>query len=116
VRRSWLVLTLLALSALPLLAHPIMIGTRPGEVEGRVFESGSGAGIANLVVKLTPSKKLTDRRHITATDQAGEFRFSGLQRGLYLLEVFQGTTLLHRSVVDAARASQQTIELRRSAS
>lgn len=91
----------------------IELKVEEGHVSGRVFESASQSGIANLTVRLTPAKSAKQAEKITTTDQNGEFRFNNLDRGKYLIEVYQGVTLLYRSVLDTRQDSKKVIGLKR---
>ena len=67
--------------------------------EGRIYDSASGAGIADLTVRLIPPKGAKPPVKITTSDEKGRFRFKKLQNGKYQLEVKQGVRLLYRKEI-----------------
>jgi len=83
------------------------------KLDGRVHEAGSNKGIPGLTVKLIPPTASQKPEKITFTDPKGEFHFLSLASGKYLLEVYQGVTLLHREVMTLDRDIRREIELRR---
>jgi hypothetical protein len=94
-------------------AEPIEINVTQGTVSGRIFEATSRAGIGGLIVKLTPSRaanrpqKITQK--ITTTEPDGRFEFTNLDKGRYLLEVYQGLTLLYRDVIDTGQETHKEL-------
>jgi hypothetical protein len=68
-------------------------------------------GAAGLSVSLSRPVALNKPKLITATDEQGQFNFSNLERGQYLLEVFQRLTLLYRQLVNVPSATDQNIKL-----
>ncbi len=82
-------------------------------LDGQVHETMSNKGISGLTVKLIPPKASPMPEKITFTDHNGEFHFLALDRGNYLLEVYQGVTLLHREVVALDRELRRDIALAR---
>jgi hypothetical protein len=82
------------------------------DFSGRIYEAFDNKGISNLVIKITPPRTLKAPQKITTTDQEGQFNFSGLEVGRYLLEVYQGPTLLYRDVVDLNKETNKNIMLR----
>jgi len=116
--KRWRLIFPIALLTLPALllsldARAIELNVERGTVSGRIFEAGTGHGIPNLVVKLIPSRQLQAPQKITATNADGGFKFVDLRDGRYLLEVYQGITILHRSVLDTNVETHKVIELRR---
>ena len=83
------------------------------KLEGQVAEETTQRGIPALNVKLTPSRELRQPQRITSTNWDGQFRFSDLSRGRYLLEVRQGVELLHREIVTIETDTRKQIKLRR---
>lgn len=83
------------------------------KLEGQVVEATTQRGIPALSVKLTPSRELRQPQRITSTNRDGQFRFSNLPRGRYLLEVRQGVTLLHREIVTIEVDTKKQITLRK---
>jgi len=82
-------------------------------LDGRVYEEAGRKGIPALTVKLIPPRDLRGVEKITTTDDRGGFRFSALDGGRYLLEVYQGVLLLYREVIAVDRDTRKDIELRR---
>ena len=82
------------------------------DFSGRVYEASDNKGISNLVIKLTPPRNLKVPQKITTTDQDGRFNLPGLEMGRYLLEIYQGPTLLYRDVVDLNKETNKNIMLR----
>jgi len=97
----------------------LLIGTVPyvyGEgvrLDGRIFEEKSQKGIANLIVKLISPKASGKPEKITTVDPEGEFSFSNIPTGRYLLEAYQGVTILSRTLIDVDRDMRVDIQLRR---
>lgn len=86
---------------------------RDGNLTGRIYESGSNAGVPDLTVKLVPPKDAKEPEKVTTTDWNGVFRFPKLREGKYLLAVHQGVTILYRDVVDVKQNLQKDISLKR---
>jgi hypothetical protein len=82
-------------------------------LEGRVYEAAGQKGIPALTLKLIPPRDLRGVEKITTTDDRGSFHFSALDRGRYLLEIYQGVMLLYREVINVDRDTRKDIELRR---
>ena len=82
-------------------------------LEGRVYESTTGQGISALMVKLIPPRNLQKSEKITSTNEQGEFRFPNIERGRYLIEVYQGVTILYRDVVEVTQDMRKEIPLRK---
>ncbi len=92
----------------------ISLDIHEGTMKGRVYVSdASKSGIPNLTVRLTPSKGMKTPEKITTTDDKGNFLFKDLDKGRYLLEVYQGVTLLYRDVVDTSQDMKREISLKR---
>ena len=83
------------------------------ELDGRVADGLSREGIPHLTVKLTAPKAAGQPERITNTDRRGRFQFTGLGPGRYLLEVYQGVTVLHREVVTINGNTRKDVDLRR---
>jgi hypothetical protein len=81
-------------------------------LEGLVYEATSKKGIAALTIKLIPPRTLKKAEIITTTDESGEFRFAHVERGKYLLEVYQGVTILFRSGIEIIQDTRKEIPLR----
>ena len=94
----------------------IEIDVQNGTITGRIYDATNQSGIPDLTVRLIPPHDVPQAEKITTTDQKGEFRFRGVQKGKYLLEVYQGVTLLSRNVLDTGQASMKDIELKRKGS
>ena len=89
------------------------LGAQQASLGGRVYDAGSGQGIASLTVQLTPPKAEGDRQIITYTDAEGRFKLPNLSPGKYLLTVSQGPTLLHREVVEIRGEATKDVRLQR---
>jgi hypothetical protein len=100
------VLFFLAMTAAAAYAAPV-------KLEGRVLEQASRTGIPGLTVKLIPPTAGHRSENITLTDRNGAFRFAAFEPGKYLLEVYQGPTLLNREVLVLERDLTKEIELKR---
>ncbi len=83
------------------------------EFNGRVVEETSREGISDLTVRLIPPKATNQPEKVTTTNDRGEFHIPSLEKGRYLLEVYQGTTLLYREVVEADPERIKEIKLSR---
>ncbi len=101
MRRFFLTIVILLILARP---------ARGAEFNGRVVEEASRGGISDLTVRLIPPKARNQPEKVTTTNEGGEFHFPELEKGRYLLEIYQGTTLLYREVIEAD--SQTTKEIR----
>jgi hypothetical protein len=89
------------------------LGAQQAVLSGRVYDAGSGHGIASLSVRLEPPKGAGDRQIVNFTDAEGRFQIPSLRAGRYLPTVFQGLNLLHREVVDTKGATTKDIRLQR---
>ena len=94
-------------------AQGMKLEVREDTIKGRIYDATNQSGIPELTVRLIPPKSVPRPEKITTTDQNGEFRFSGVDKGKYLLEVYQGVTLLYRNVLDTHQDSVKEIELKR---
>lgn len=83
------------------------------DMDGHVFDQANGRGLENLEVKVTPPSGASLPIRLASTDQNGQFRFSQLKPGRYLLEVSQGANLLYRVQVNAGAQSHVEIPLQR---
>jgi hypothetical protein len=112
---NWLKLAsltlLITMLILPTWSAAMEIGVERDNISGRVYDASNNQGISNLVVKLTPPRELKQPQKITVTDHDGQFKFSGLPKTRYLLEVNQGPTLLYRDVIDANQETNKNIIL-----
>lgn len=84
------------------------------ELTGRVYENTKKEGIPGLVIKIKPPKALKQPEKITKTDKDGEFIIKDLDKNKYLLEVFEGTTIIHREVLEINEDTTKVIELEKS--
>ena len=64
-------------------------------LDGRVYEVTSNRGVAALTMKLISPRTLSKPEIITITDERGEFGFTNVDRGRYLIEAYQGITILY---------------------
>ena len=112
--RKYRLLTVLAFIPFLFLAtQPQSAQSQQVKLEGKIVEATTQKGISALSVKLIPPRELQQPQRITSTNQDGQFRFSYLPRGRYVLEVCQGVTLLHREIISIDADTQKQIELRK---
>ncbi len=81
-------------------------------LDGRVYEATSNRGVAALTMKLIPPRALSKPEIITTTNDPGEFLFTNVDRGRYLIEVYQGITILYRGVVEISQDTRKEIPLK----
>jgi len=85
-------------------------------ISGHVFYLATHKGIGDLVVKLTPTREyrmIGTEEKILITDKNGKFKFTRLPKGIYLLELYEGPSLLYRDMVDMMnKAKNKTIILK----
>lgn len=70
------------------------------ELTGRVYEKTKKQGIPELVIKLKYPKTLKKSEKITKTEKDGKYVIKDLQKGKYLLEVYDGTNIIYREVIE----------------
>jgi len=93
-------------------ASPVKVQVRHDSISGRVFNSASGTGVADLSVRLMAPRVLQLPVKVTTTGANGEFQFSGLRTGKYLLTIYQGTTLLFRREIDNSIETEFVVSLK----
>lgn len=103
---------LITVVILPICSGAMDIAVERDNISGRIYDSSDNQGISNLVVKLTPPRNTKEPQKVTVTDQDGQFKFEGLKKTRYLLEVNQGPTLLYRDVIDMNHETHRNIILR----
>jgi hypothetical protein len=81
-------------------------------VTGNVADD-SNRPISGLTIMLTPPNRSYDRERVTVTNHAGEFEFTNVRPGKYLLEAQQYLTPIHRQVIDTQQQPSVHIVLRR---
>jgi len=84
-------------------------------IAGRVFYLATNKGIGDLVVKLIPPREfrcVVNMDKMAVTDKKGKFKFTGLPKGIYLLELYEGPTLLYRDKVDMYKTKNKKIILK----
>ena len=101
----------LGLSFLLLLVSTL--GAQQASLSGRVYDAGSGKGIGSLAIQLALPKAEGERQIITYTDAEGRFKLPNLSPGRYLLTVSQGSTVLHREVVEVRGEATKDVRLQR---
>ncbi len=109
----------LCLVAIILAGFPISLGfsAEPTAVlTGRISEAETQSGIGDLTVRLIPPRDLKQPEKVTTTDEDGKFRFADLSGDRYLLEVYQGLTLLYREVVEVKENTPKEIILKKKGS
>jgi hypothetical protein len=80
-------------------------------LSGRIYDGASKENIPDLTLKLIPPKDVNAPERITSTNRGGRFDFGDVVPGKYLLEVYQGLTLVHREVVVVNGEVQKDIAL-----
>lgn len=105
-------LRFLALAVLVALAVTHAAAAR---LSGRVYDGASKDSIPDLTLKLIPPKNANAPERITSTDRGGRFNFGEVPPGKYLLEVYQGLTLVYREVVVVSGEVQKDIVLYKAA-
>lgn len=114
MKKICLLLTVFYLLVLGLSAAPAMeLDVRENKISGHILESAQRKGISNLTVKITPPKNSGKPQKITVTDKDGRFLFEDMEKGIYLLEVYQGLNLLYRDVIDTKKEMNKVIPLKR---
>jgi hypothetical protein len=83
------------------------------QLDGRVHEATSGKGIVGLTVKLIPPKNTGIPEKITFTGNQGEFHFFDIKCGQYMIEAYQGVTILYRDVIMITQDTQKDIALQK---
>ncbi len=81
------------------------------ELSGRVYEKTKKEGIPSLVIKLKYPKILKKAEKITKTEEDGKFIITELDKGKYLLEVYNATKIVYREVIELDNDSTKEIEL-----
>ena len=97
-------------------AEPVKPGAPAAVLTGRISEAETKGGIGDLTVRLIPPRDLKQPEKVTTTDEDGKFRFADLSGDRYLLEVYQGLTLLYREVVELKENTPKEIILRKKGS
>jgi len=64
-------------------------------------------------VRLIPPRDVKKPEKVTTTDEDGNFRFTDLSGDKYLLEVYEGLTLLYREVVEVKQNTPKEIALKK---
>ncbi len=103
---------LLFVFVLLLMALPPAYGNEL-KLRGSVLDDMSRKGIPGLTVKFMAPTAKGISHFTTFTSQNGQFQFSALGPGTYLLEVYQGVTLLYRREMTLDRDMELVIYLQR---
>ncbi len=93
-------------------ARAVTVEVRDDSINGRVFDSSSGQGIAGLSVHLVAPRALNQPVRITTTGPDGTFGFTRLTKGKHLLVIYRGTTLVFRREIDTTVTTSFTVRLR----
>jgi len=101
---------LLLFVTLAYLAIPSASGD-PISFSGTVVTERDHLGIPNLTVSLSPHADSMKAKKVTTTNNEGRFTLNELESGQYLLEVFQGLTILYREVVNVPQQNPTEIRL-----
>jgi hypothetical protein len=83
------------------------------KVYGRVFDASTNRGIPGMIVRLTPPLDSQEPERIARTGGDGDFSFTRIGRGQYLLQVYQGSILLFRRLIDTTKDEPYVVRLRR---
>ena len=94
-------------------AEPVKSEVQAGVFTGRIYEAGTKTGIGDLTVRLIPPRDVKKPEKVTTTDEDGKFRFTDLSGDKYLLEVYQGLTLLYREVIEGKENTPKEIPLKK---
>ena len=94
-------------------AEPVKPEGQAGVFTGRIYEAETKTGIGDLTVRLIPPRDLKKPEKVTTTDEDGKFRFTDLGGDKYLLEVYQGLTLLYREVIEGKENTPKEITLKK---
>ena len=90
-----------------------LAGLISASLTGRIYKAGTKTGIGDLTVRLIPPRDLKKPEKVTTTDEGGKFRFADLSGDKYLLEVYQGLTLLYREVIEGKENTPKEITLKK---
>jgi hypothetical protein len=93
-----------------LLLTPLLPAGDQGQLTGTVTES-AGSPVAGLTVKLLPPKEAGYRELITSTDNSGSYIFRTVPSGKYLIELYQGLTLVHRELISVSGQARADVKL-----
>ena len=118
MKTSFLIAIILAWFMLPVSspAEPVKPEAQAAALTGRIYEAETKGGIGDLTVRLIPPRDLKQPEKVTTTDEDGKFRFADLSGDRYLLEVYQGLTLLYREVIDMKQNAPKEIILKKKGS
>jgi hypothetical protein len=97
-------------------AEPVKPEVQAAVLTGRIYEAETKTGIGDLTVRLIPPRDLKQPEKVTTTDEDGKFRFAHLSGDKYLLEVYQGLTLLYREVIEVKQNTPKEIILKKKGS
>jgi len=92
-----------------LLLVSLTIARTPPALSGTVLDSWN-AGVPGLIIRVAPVDQSHEAKYAT-TDSIGAFRFATLASRAYVLDVFIGKKLLHRSVVDIQAQPRLVIKI-----
>jgi hypothetical protein len=106
----WTVVVLVTFGATA--ARGMQATVHDGAISGRIFDSSTNEGIPGITVKLTPPRASALPQIVIRTDSEGRFDFGRVATGRYLLQVYQGATLLYRRVIDNSKDSRFEVPLR----
>lgn len=81
------------------------------ELTGRIYEKTKKEGIPGLVIKLKYPKILKKSEKITKTEQDGKYIIKDLDKGRYLLEIYDTTEIIYREVIEIDNDKTKEIEL-----
>jgi len=83
-------------------ARAMMAQVKGDSLTGRVFNSATGQGVYGLTVRLIAPRAANLPMKITFTNRDGQYRFGGLKKQRYLLEVSRGIDVVYRREIDAS--------------
>lgn len=81
-------------------------------LKGRVYNSSTGTGVQGLSVRLIPSRASGLSTKATFTARDGRFRFGGIGRQRYVLEICRGLSVVYRKEIDTTVARSFQVALR----
>jgi hypothetical protein len=81
-------------------------------LQGRVYQTPSGAALSSLTIRLIPPKDSKQPPYVTITTGEGSYRLVGLPAGSYVLEASQGPKVVFRRLIEIEGDTTTDIALR----
>jgi hypothetical protein len=66
--------------------------------------------VPQMVIKLTPERSKNVPQQITISDEEGKFQFENLEKGKYLMEMYESNELIRREVIDSRETPDKVIQ------